>query len=341
MAGATAVLALVLRRRSNTVTSGVAAPARHENPEASQQRHASTFSGPVIAVLGAIASSIGVIGFVIFVGGAVQVARDRGVGLSAPFAVPLVPRTQLLTSGADQLFAPFVYTLAVTGVTTAYLACRRHLPGRWDQGLRWALLGGGAIAAILIFQSYTGAPTPAPFARGDNQSAFLGVISVLAFGVWAANRLIAPVSTTATLKNPRLLGALGVVAATAIGFSALFVFAHNEWEPLVRPIALVGPKYPNGLAGVYVGEDDSRVYVGIIDRPLSNIDSKRLKTRVIEVRRADITALAIGALFPLANFTPAKTSRAQEWPTQLLRAEECLREEVRTTQVLTSEVCVH
>ena len=99
-------------------------------PEASREgsapRTPSPWSGPLLAVLGAIASSIGVIGFVVFVGGAVQLARDRGVGLSAPFAVPLVPRTQLLTSGADQLFAPFVYTLAIVGLTALYLANRQR-----------------------------------------------------------------------------------------------------------------------------------------------------------------------------------------------------------------------
>jgi hypothetical protein len=300
------------------------------------------FSGAVVAVLGAIASSIGVIGFVIFVGGAVQVARDRGVGLSAPFAVPLVPRTQLLASGADQLFAPLVYTLAVVGLMTAYLVNRRRIPKKLEPGLRWALLGGGAIAAIAIFQSNTGAPTPAPFDRGDNQSACLGAICVLAIGVWLVNRLIAGEQdpAVALARSPRLLSALGVVAGTVIAFSALLVFAHNEWEPSVHPIALIGPKYPGGLTGVYVGEDSSRVYVGIIGAPLGKIGNKRLKTRIMEVPRSDITAMTIGGLFPLANFVPAKSSRAQGWPKQLAGAEECLREELLTGRVLSTTTCV-
>jgi hypothetical protein len=268
-----------------------------------QSGNTAPFRGVAAAVLGAVASGIGVVGFLIFVGGAVQAARDRGVGLSAPFAVPLVPRTQLLTSGADQLFAPFVLTLGIVGVAVIYVMAKRQLPDQVDRWLRWTLLLGGVLAAILVFRHQAGDPTPAPFGTGDREVAFTGAILVLTFGVYLASRLALTVRGEQGFGgSPQLLGFIGVVAATAVTYGALVTFARNEWRPEVHPIALVGHTYPAGLTGVYVGEDSSYVYVGVIYAALGNIGSNRLKARVIEVNRSDITALAVGGLFTLTNF---------------------------------------
>jgi hypothetical protein len=276
-------------------------PANQTNNELSLQ-------GILLAVLGAIASGIGVLGFLVFVGGAVQAARDRGVGLSAPFAVPLVPRTQLLTSGVDQLFAPFVLTLGVLGVAVVYLAGRPRLPGSVDRWLRWLLLLGASVAALAIFRHEAGDPTPAPFAVGDRETAFTGGVIVLAFGVYIASRLLRSAGRDRAIgHSPQLLGFLAVVAVTAMSFSALETFAHNEWQPQVHPIALVSTQYPHGLTGVYVGEDANYVYVGVINAPLANAHSKRLQARVIEVKRSSVTGLSVGALFPLTNYPEGKT----------------------------------
>src|SRR5580704_4825652 len=153
----------------------------------------SRLAGPSLAALGAIASGIGGVGFLIFVGGAVQAARDRGVGLPAPFAVPLVPHTQLLTSGIDQLFNPFVFTMALVGVVAALLAGRHKLPAASEPWLRWVMLLGLVLFGIQLFREEAGYPGLAPFAIGDRETAFLGVIVVLLVGGSMANRLLAPV----------------------------------------------------------------------------------------------------------------------------------------------------
>jgi hypothetical protein len=289
----------------------------------------------LLTVLGAIASGIGVIGFLIFIGGAVQAGRDRGVGLSAPFAVPLTPRSQLLTSGIDQLFGPFVLALGVVGLATLYLVIRHRLPAALDPAFRLLLLVAGTVAALIVFSHETGHPTPAPLETGDNQTAFAGAILVLIFGMAIAHRLVAPVPATERIgASPRLLGFLCAVAGTALAVVALETFAHNEWKPQMRPLALLGPAYPRGLTGVYVGEDSDNVYVGVIEAPLSNITSKRLQARVLTVKRSEISALAVGGLFPLTNFPSLKDLATKELDEQerdqrqLIRAEDALLAEL-------------
>jgi hypothetical protein len=77
---------------------------------------------------------------------------------------------------------------------------------------------------------------------------------------------------------------------------------------------------------------DGRRDVGVIHAPLSNITSKRLQARVIEVKRSDITKLAVGGLFPLTNYakaaTPAEQMLERQLRAQLMRAEQALLEEL-------------
>lgn len=340
-----------------------------------EQREVSPLLGPTLAAVGAIVLSVGAVGFLIFVGGAVQVARDRGVGLAAPFAVPLVPRSQLLTSGADQLFAPFVFAMAAVGIAAVLIVIRRRfLRERLEPLVRWVVLLLAAGAAFYLFSSNTGDPAPAPIAKGDPQTAALAVILVLLAGVAVASRLVgsipppAPRLTGSRLKSwPRLaitrsgstphapdrriLWFLAVVAVTSMAYGALFVFALNEWQPQVRPVALLASQYPQGLIGVDVGEDASDVYVGIISAPLSTIEakksvlaplgklgSKRLQTRVIEVPRREITALSVGGLFKLTNYRKGRhTSRETKdefgGRRQLVEAEEGMLQELQRHQL--------
>jgi hypothetical protein len=340
-----------------------------------QPREVSPLLGPTLAALGAIVSSVGAVGFLIFVGGAVQVARDRGVGLAAPFAVSLVPRSQLLTSGADQLFAPFVFAMAAVGIAAVFIAVRRRfLRERFEPLVRWVVLLGAAGSAFYLFSSNTGDPMPAPLGKGDPQTAALAVILVLLAGVAVASRLVGSIPPVA----PRLIGSrrnswprfaitrsgspphapdrrilwfLAVVAVTSMAFSSLFVFALNEWQPQVRPVALLGTQYPKGLIGVDVGEDASDVYVGIISAPLSKIEakktvlaplgrlhSKRLQARVIEIPRREITALSVGGLFNLTNLpkgqhTTGETKDEFSGRRQLVEAEEGMLQELQRSQL--------
>ncbi len=256
-----------------------------------------------LGALAAIASGVGVIGALTFVGGAVEIARYRGVGLPGPFSVPLVPRTKLLTSGADQLFAPFVFTAGVITIGIAYLLARRRLDDRIDRVLLALLLGGGVVGALIYFRHQAGKPAPAPLAVGDRETAFTATILILVLGACSAYALgRAERSEAGILRSPRLVAFLAVLATTALLFSAVETFARNEWQPEVHPVAIIGPHFPGGLTGVLVGEDSGHVYVGIIHKPLANIHSKRLQARIIAVNRADIAAFAVGGLFPMTNY---------------------------------------
>lgn len=263
-----------------------------------EQAKPSSISTSALSVLGALASGIGVVAFIVFVGGVVELARARGAGLSGPYVASRVPRTQLLASGADQLFNPFVFALLAVLIAAGFGQVGRKWPGHGWVWVRRLLLLAAAAVGIILFRHQVGDPNPF-FQRGDREVAFAAAILVLIGGGVAIDRLAPPPAKQTQLSTPRWIGYLSVVAATTLAFGSLLVFARNEWRPQVRPVALIGPEYPKGLTGVYAGEDNNHIYVGIIGRPIPGIANTRAGTRVIVVNRSKITGLSVAGLVEL------------------------------------------
>jgi hypothetical protein len=93
--------------------------------EAGQETQAAGFRGPLLAVLGVIASSIGVVGFVAVVGGMVVWIRFDSLHLPADTVVASIPRTTLIVLGLATLI-PFI-VLGLFAVLLAYLFAADNL----------------------------------------------------------------------------------------------------------------------------------------------------------------------------------------------------------------------
>lgn len=104
-------------------------------------------SQALLGILGALGTGLGVLGFVTFVGGVTWLARYRGAHLSGTYSVGLLPHSELLSTGADQLFAPAVAAaVAVLVALAAFFVCRYFERSRKF----WIVLIGILLAAGLV-----------------------------------------------------------------------------------------------------------------------------------------------------------------------------------------------
>jgi hypothetical protein len=257
----------------------------------------------VLGVLGAIASGIGVLGFLVFIGGAVQVARDRGAGVSGVTGAPLVPRDQLLTSGADQLFTPFLVTLAIVGAGGLFLVIAHRLRrAGLSQTQRYrvltVILAGLILAAALVlthFQAKTGDPSP------GNQEDFGTtrdmVFLVLLVGVPTAFYCVVRLlPSDGRRKASAEIGLLVVLGLASVAIGSLYTIAINEWDPPLQPVAITRNGLP-AVTGIYLGEDSAHVYVGVIAAHLGqNNSNSELSTRIVTVDRSGIDGIERGAV---------------------------------------------
>jgi hypothetical protein len=282
-------------------------------------------------VLGAVVSGIGVLGFLTFVGGWVALARFRGEGLSGVVGVSLVPRGQLLASGADQLFAPFVLAVAVMVGGAVYLLLARQIQPHGPRLARgfgpytvWfasrARIVPLIVLAVLAIRHYEhttghhGISNTEDFGTALDAVILVFLISIpLAY--WFAGRAAARPTARVSRED---LAYLAVLGGAALAFGSLQTIAANEWNPPIQPIAIVRKSLP-AVTGIYVGEDSTRVYVGVIASHLNlkNANSQ-LSTRLVTVNRADIlgiergnTGLRIGGLRDTAHRDPTALTASQ------------------------------
>lgn len=112
-----------------------------------QDDHAAAYRARLLAVVGAIASSIGVVGFVAVVGGMVVWLRFDALHLPADTAVAAIPRTNLIVIGLSTLI-PFIVLGLVTAFLAYIFAADNLVPSRpWnDLGTLWS--GTGDLADL-------------------------------------------------------------------------------------------------------------------------------------------------------------------------------------------------
>jgi hypothetical protein len=266
-------------------------------------------TGPVgpaaLTALGAVASSLGVLGFLTFVGGAVTVGRLRGIGLSGTTGVAITPRGELLSNGADQLFAPLVVCLLVTATIAGIFAI--GLP--WS-GVRPLTLGVAVGLGMLAFWRQVGNPfhhheSLGIILRDNRTDSFIGATLVTILGAVVASLFwkreqdrSRESDADERPRHPRVRPLIGLTAAIFISgavWAAFETYAYQEANPKIRPGALVrGPK-DAGLAGYYVGKDSDYIYLGIVqDQGPDRLHGGRLTAHLIAVRKNEVTELAIG-----------------------------------------------
>jgi hypothetical protein len=300
-----AAIALLARTRvaDSRVPGGTMLPPPEGSPSSGPSTHTSANSDAdgrlhvpaalrgTLGIIGAIATSVGVLGFLVFVGGAVQLARDRGAGTAGVSAVSLVPRDQLLISGADQLFSPFLVTLVVLSLGALYIVAAT----KWDvpDKLGLALLALAGVFGVGFFERNTG--YPGPFNTEDFGTTRDMTVAILLVAIPLAWHFIKLVSNETTRAQGPIAGLLAVLGVATIAVGSLYTIALNEWNPPSQPIALVRH---SGLAvaGIYLGEDSDHLYVGVVAHYLNQTGPySQTSTRIVTVDRSDIVGVEKGA----------------------------------------------
>jgi hypothetical protein len=252
----------------------------------------SAFTTAALSVLGAIGTGIGVLGFLTFVGAATWVARFRGVELSGTYAISAMPRSELIATGADQIFAPAIAALLAAAVVLGLLALahwRRLDVAEWT-GVVLAFVALGAAALAWHFQHNVGSP----FGH-DTWVPFLGVVASFALGaglvVVLARRAYVPGEPTSPSGALALAAA---VAGTLLVYGALETYALNMMRPHIRPAAVVAPD-GTGWAGYYVGQDADTVYLGVTAPPLDHTTGDRSAARIVQIPLTEGSRIAVGS----------------------------------------------
>jgi hypothetical protein len=242
--------------------------------------------------LGALASGIGLVGFVTFVGGAIEWARFDGVGLPAEEALSVVPTANLLVIGARTVV--FAAGLALFAVGLLYLF--RKLLGPRDERfgergkelveahgdtVRGLIMGGAVfVAEVVAFVVVLG------------EASFKQCLLFAALGGFLA--LVTLAIATETNRFLYLAATVFVALSVFLG-GTRFADALNASE--VRAAAVVRQN-KKATVGFFIAESASRVYLGRIPlktrdgAPTNEIDEG--SQRIIAIDRAQVTDLAIG-----------------------------------------------
>jgi hypothetical protein len=251
-----------------------------------------------LAFVGAIGTGISGVGFFIFVGGALLLARFTGAGLPSVVAVATVPRTQLLVVGAAAL------TILLTLGLAAVLILSSIWPLIRSQRVRLGLLAGLGTVGVLVLLyrielQYLGEV-------GHRLLLISGVLVVVA-GTGLAYRLGEQglADARATGDRARLLGFAACTLVTFAVYSAFIVYARQLNHPQMQAVAVI-PAQGAPLIGLYVGEtagqnspNPNRLYVGVVPVRRGGESGLRSAGRVIGLQSQAVAAYAIGPSEPL------------------------------------------
>jgi hypothetical protein len=250
----------------------------------------------VLSLLAALGTGIGVLGFLVFVGAATWLARYRGAGISGTYGVSVLPRTELIVAGADQLLGPTVAALVAVAVTIACLLVARRLK---LQTSAWLSVVGAFVVAGAIFAFVWYFPHEAgdPFGHVV-RTPFAGAVAAYALGatlIVAIAHRVHPRGRDRTLLP--VLGLAAAVVGTILVYAAFETYARNLAHPEVRPAAVVEASGVE-LAGFYVGEDADTLFIAVATPRLAHAGGPRSQTRVVHVPKAPPVRFAVGSTFP-------------------------------------------
>ena len=224
----------------------VAAAAASAPPRSSWDR--------VAPVLGAIATGVGIIGFVTFIGGVTVYARLRAAGFPAAPALGIFPSQDLVVIGAQTLVPEILWALGVVvvlGVAYAYL--RRHkrvsdeeaalLAGHATRFATFGMFGFVALALVV---------STSPVLReldAEHRLFALGLVLVAA--------LLAATVGSLTRRFVYLATTTFLLVGVFLSFTAYWREGQvNE----VRGAAIIRDN-KKAVAGLFVAEGSGRVYI--------------------------------------------------------------------------------
>jgi hypothetical protein len=266
--------------------------------------------------LAAIATGVGVLGFVTFVGGTIAWARVRAAGLPPAPTLGVLPRQDLLVIGTETLVPTvFVALLVVIFLSLIYAVTRwalkqtefRHKLNAHEV----AFLAGeaGLLTAVGMF-------------------GFLLLVLLLVLLLpltWRSEQLswdqvmlgIAGVAVAAVVAG--MVGAItrrvGYLAATAFVLTGAFVGMVAYWragnEENIRGAAVIRQN-KQAIYGVFVAEGAGRVYLARFD---TGTDGKidRSSSRLVGIEKSQITDIAIADRKTPKKRSPKHVSSPQSY----------------------------
>jgi hypothetical protein len=260
-------------------------------------------------LLAAIGTGIGVLGFVTFVGGSVQWARFKAVGLPTEETLAILPTSNLIVVGAHTLVPAIL--IAILAVAALFIV--REAPGvgravfatdEGDQAQPAAAAGGPAAA-----------PAPAPTKAEDRERSLvrallMGIFVLLWEGVafaltvdlngileWVVGIVTAiPIAAIVALiafKTPKFLW-LGATTFLAMSvFLTVVEYARARQTSDVRA-AVVIRQNKKATIGFYVAETGSRIYLGRLSYKPGTHDVDPKRSRLVAFDKSQISDFAVG-----------------------------------------------
>jgi len=284
-----------------------------------------TRKGPdLVTVLAAVATAIGTLGWVAFIGGAILWISFSRANLPAAEAVARVPTGVMVATGAE--FVVWAVLAALVTVVVLYI-CDEPLQrlitasraGRSEPVLRGllpaTLVAGTAIGfAFLVDLGYGHVPWPNGVTAVCLAAVGAGVVGALLFR-----------STGAPFA---VIGLFALVAIPLV--MAIATYYRAQAAPRVEPVALLrGDGTP--FVGFFISETSDRVYLGTFDEEAANPcdlvsgrgacggkgEQVTVPARLLSLPRNDVQNLTVGPRTPLyaedALSDPSRPQTAREW----------------------------
>jgi hypothetical protein len=261
-------------------------------------------------VLAFVATGVGVVGFVIFVGAAILWVRFKALGLPANQATALVTRADLVVTGATFLvpavlfaFAAILLLFALDWLMNAWserFQTQLFNPaagGRRDWGdspERRRMRGARYVAALIWVAVVTGG---AIFYYGE---ALNPGDTALRAAVIAS---LAVVVVTVLLRTGSLGYFVALASVLILVAAAAITYERTYQQPKIEPAAVIfdigpdasrtqGQGRGQAVAGLLVADTSDFIYLGVGTKAKMN----SYKGRIFSIRRSRVTDMSIGPL---------------------------------------------
>jgi hypothetical protein len=291
VSGFTAAVIVAVRERLQSALRAPVAVAAAPTVSPAPAAAAAAAAGPsstwdkVAPVLAAIGTGIGVLGFVIFVGGVIVWARLNGAGFPAAPALSVYPKQDLLVIGAQTLVPQVLVALLAVAVLSAVYAFarRQNRVGEMEATLlagraTWFGAAGMFCFVLLMLVGillwYHGSL--------DAGRTLVGLLLALGGGALAA--LVGSVT--------RRYVYLAVTSFVIVGVFMTFVaYWRARDDNKVRGAALIRD-HKRVVAGIFLTEGAGRVYLARVSlgRDGHVVDKK---SRIVGIDKSEVTDLGI------------------------------------------------
>jgi hypothetical protein len=291
-------------------------------------------------VLAAVATGIGVLGFVTFVGGAILWARFGAAGLPQELALSAAPTHDMVVVGARTLVPAIGWGLAACAIYLV-LELWDNRPRKQGTGHEEGLDDAGQFKKIGKRTSQTANV----LAKNGSRALLVGAIvllfvavelwnahlawGVLGLGEWIVLVLLAALAIVLTaLVAYRYSQFLYLVATIFLGlavYSGVVAYIHATDHASLRPVAVVRDN-KEVIAGFMVAEGSDRVYLARVD--LTNAGKGTInhpRSRLVGIDKDQVSDVEVGP-----SMRPALAAKRAERLVRELCSLEPLRARAKT-----------